>query len=251
VTPTGGTPWLDRRALERPARLRLFAFPFAGGGTGVYRSWSAALSPDVAVCPVRLPGREARIAEPASADLVALARAAGDALRPYLDVPFALFGHSMGALLAFELAHHLEATGAPPPRILYASGCPAPHVGIADPVSGMSDADLVEHVRGLGRTPAEVLASAELLELILPTLRADLVACERYACAARPPLGCELIAIGGADDDQATPDQVAAWRAHTWGPFTARVLPGGHFDFLDQPAALLAQLAVDLREEPR
>jgi len=205
-------PWLDRGALARPARVRLFTFPFAGGGTSVYRSWSAALPPEVAVCPVRLPGREARIHEPAPRDLVALARAAGDALRPHLDVPFALFGHSMGALLAFELARGLLRRGDPAPRILYASGCAAPHVGTADAVSALSDHDFIAHLRKLGATPVEVLASAELLELFLPTLRADFVACERYAYAAGPPLRCRLIAIGGAADEQVSPDQLAAWR---------------------------------------
>lgn len=246
MTSPAETPWLDRPARARPARLRLFTFPFAGGGAALYRAWSAQLPPDVAVCPVLLPGREARISEPVPGDLPALARAAGAALRPHLDGPFALFGHSMGALVAFELAHYLAETGGPAPQILFASGSPAPHAGRPDKVSALSDAAFVEHVRKLGGTPAEVLANAELLELLLPMLRADLVACERYACATRPPLGSRLIAIGGATDGRVSRDQLEAWRAHTRGPFEARILPGGHFDFVTQPAALLAQLASDL-----
>src|SRR5690606_4296146 len=97
VTGAGATPWLEPRALARPARVRLFAFPCAGGSAAVFRAWGAALPPEVAVCPVRLPGREARLSDPVPGDLVALARAAGEALRPHLDAPFALFGHSMGA----------------------------------------------------------------------------------------------------------------------------------------------------------
>lgn len=243
--------WLDARALERPARVRIFAFPFAGGGTAAYRPWSAALPADIAVCPVRLPGREARLAEPPLEDLVAIARAAGDALRPHLGVPFALFGHSMGALIAFELARHLQATGGPAPRILYASCSPAPDVGEPDRVSGLSDPAFIEHLRALGGTPPEVLASAELLELLLPAMRADFTASERYAFVPGPLLDCRLIAVGGAADPQVPRHELDAWRAHTRGPFELRVMPGGHFDLLDRPAALLAQLAADLRADAR
>src|SRR5690606_29068736 len=138
--------------------------------------------------------------------------------------------------------------GAPAPRILYASGCPAPHVGTPDAVSGMTDRELVEHVRALGGTPAEVLASPELLELLLPTLRADLLACERYACAPGEPLACRLIAIGGAADPQVPRHELEAWRLHTRGPFEARFLPGGHFELLERPGPLLARLGAELAE---
>lgn len=246
------TPWLDPRILARPARVRIFALPFAGGSAAVYRAWSPVLPPDIVVCPVLLPGRGSRIGEPAQPDLLALARGASDALRPHLDSPFALFGHSMGALVAFEIARILETTGAPRPEILYASACAAPHLGMkAAETSGLSDPEFIEHVREMGGTPPAVLQSAELLELVLPTLRADFLACERYVYAPGPALHCRLVAIGGASDPDIPVSSVDAWRTYTQGAFERRMFPGGHFYFQDQLPALLAQLASDLREDPR
>ena len=247
MKPAPSTPWLDPRTLARPARVRVFALPFAGGNSAVYRAWGSALPPDIVVCPVLLPGREARLVEPTPGDLLALASAASAALQPHLDVPFVLFSHSMGAMVAFEIARMVQAVGGPAPVILYASGCSAPHLGVAvAATSHLSDREFIDHVRDLGGTPPEVLASAELLDLVLPTLRADFRACERYAYTAGPPLRCRLVAIGGAADEQVSITAVEAWRAHTQGPFEMRILPGGHFFLQDQLPALVAQLAADL-----
>jgi medium-chain acyl-[acyl-carrier-protein] hydrolase len=238
----------DPRRVYRPrprpdASLRLYCFAHAGAGAGAYRAWGEGLPATIDVCAVRLPGRESRIDEPPRtrlddilAELVPLV-AGGPA-------PFAFFGHSLGALVAFELARALEDRGLPGPRHLVVSGHAAPQLGGQADDAPASDAELLDDLRGLGGTTGDVLGNRELLELVLPIVRADFAVSAAYRFVAGAPLGCPLTALGGAGDPGVTLAALEAWRVHTRGGFALRQFPGGHF-FIDsaRPAVLAAVAA--------
>jgi medium-chain acyl-[acyl-carrier-protein] hydrolase len=225
-------------AFVRPnpaARLRLFCLPHAGGGAVLYRAWPDAMPPEVEVCPVQLPGRGTRLRERPLESMGPLVQELARALRPLLDRPFAVFGHSMGALVGFEWARELRRQGAPLPCHLFMAGRRAPQ--LADPEPRVHDAPesaLVDHVRRLGATPREVLEDPDLMRLLLPALRADLAVCETYAYEDEPPLSCPISALLGREDGHAPPADAEAWRAQTAGPFRMETFPGGHFFVQDR-----------------
>jgi medium-chain acyl-[acyl-carrier-protein] hydrolase len=198
----------------------------------------------VEVCPVQLPGRETRFREPAFTELAPLVEALAGSLRPYLDRPFAFFGHSMGALLAFELARRLQRDHGPQPVRLVVSGCGAPQTRTSHTaIHALPAAEFREELRRLNGTPAAVLDNDELMDLVLPTLRADFSLCETYAHAAGPPLACPITALGGLGDDTVSRQELDAWREQTTGPFRLRMLPGDHF-FLNSARPLLLQALI-------
>jgi medium-chain acyl-[acyl-carrier-protein] hydrolase len=232
-------PWLERTAGDKNARLRLFCFPYAGGGSLAYRGWHASLPRGVELCPVHLPGRERRMREPCITDSRDLARAAAEALRPHLDVPFAIFGHSMGALIGFEFARSLRRDGGPEPAHLFVSGHYAPQLPRKTPPTyDLPEPEFVEELRRLNGTPREVMEHPELMQLMIPILRADFKLVQTYAYADEPPLGCPITAFGGTDDPEVSRDSLAAWREQTSGAFSLQMFPGDHF-FLHASAPLL------------
>jgi medium-chain acyl-[acyl-carrier-protein] hydrolase len=207
----------------------------------VYRAWPDHLDERIEVRSVVLPGRERRYVEPALSSVDALADLFVPALRAALDPPFAIFGHSLGAMLGFETARRLAAAGQAPVRLV-ASGARAPHV----PTSGssyhrMSDAQFLAGVRDLGGTPPELTANDEFLELMLPTLRADFTAAETYRWPPGHPLPCPITAFGGADDTLVPRADLEAWSAHTSRGLTLHMLPGDHF-FIGSAQARLLEL---------
>lgn len=245
---TTQNPWATCIQQRPGARLRLFCFPYVGGGTGVFRGWGE-LAPDIEVWAIQLPGRERRFAEPAIPSITGVADKAVDGLRPLFDAgPFAFFGHSMGALLAFELARRLRSR---PPVKLVVSAHSAPQLGLERTQfrHRLPDAEFIAELKRLDGTPAEVLENRELLELVLPTLRADFQAVETYAYdrEPQPPLACPLIGYGGTEDVNVPPAHVEAWGELTSGPFGTYIFPGGHFYLNTHRAELFAQLARDLR----
>jgi medium-chain acyl-[acyl-carrier-protein] hydrolase len=183
--------------------------------------------------------REAPI--PRAADLVSVV---ADGLRPLLDTPFALFGHSMGALVAFELCRELRRRGAARPVLLAVSGRHAPHRPDPNPpIAHLEDAAFLEEMRArYDAIPPEVLAEEELLRLLLPVLRADVLVLETYAYAAEPPLDCALCCFGGTDDRHVPPAELEAWREQTRGSFAMRTFPGRHFFIESARSALLETL---------
>lgn len=240
-------PWIVRPWPNPRASLRLFCFPYAGGGTSIYRAWPAYLHADVEVVAVQLPGREARMCEPAYSDASALCLRLAEVLAPYLDRPFALFGHSMGGLLAFELSRLFRTIGAPSPVHLFVSGHSGPRkVYSLPPTAGMSDDDLVALIRRLGGTPDEVLADAEMMALVLPLLRSDLMVCESYRYVLGEPLACPISVFGGIFDQIVRRPDLLTWDAETCGVFRARMFPGGHFFFDDLKPRLLQAITDDL-----
>ncbi len=223
------TPWIQLPAPRPSARLRLYCAPYAGGGAGVYRGWSEGLDERIEVRAVLMPGRERRFTEPALSSVDELAAALVQAIGPGLDPPFALFGHSLGASLAFEVAHRLSAAGRPPIHLLV-SGAHAPHLPHLGRVyHRLPDGEFVRGIQELGGTPPELTENAELLELLLPTLRADFTAAETYRAPIGRPLPCPITAIGGTDDPLVNRAGLEGWSAHTTAGFALHVLPGDHF----------------------
>jgi medium-chain acyl-[acyl-carrier-protein] hydrolase len=218
--------WLERP--ERPAaHVRLFCFGHAGAGGREYASWPEALPEAVEVCSVVLPGRGPRRRQGAYTRMEALIETLVPQLLPLLDRPFALFGHSLGALVAFEAARELRRRGLRPCG-LFVAGCPAPHLVRPGAHEG-TDGRLLEDLWRAGGTPAEVLNSPELMALLLPVIRADLAIYGTYRHAADDPLECAIVALGGTTDGSVTSEELEAWRAHTAGAFERVVVSGGHF----------------------
>ena len=228
-------------------RLRLCCFPYAGGGTSVFRDWSRFLAPDIQVCPVRLPGRESRWMEPAFAYLPALVEQLAADIHPFSGVPVAFFGHSMGALIAFELARELRRIGAPGPRLLLVSAARAPQrPDPLGPIHHLPAPAFASELRALAGTPAEVLRNPELMRLLLPTLRADFALCETYVHIPERALDCPIVAYRGRADTQVPAIDVAAWRCQTSRTFLVRVLPGAHFFLHTAREALLDAVRNDV-----
>jgi len=196
--------WILQPKPNPQATLRLFCFPFAGRGAQSFRAWPEALPSAVEVCPVQLPGREGRMKEPPFPSVSPLVDALTAAILPALDKPFAFFGHSMGALIAFELAWKLAGEYKLTPECVFASARVAPSVTIPRaPINKLPQADFLQALRGLNGTPKEVLDDAALMELMTPLLRADLAVHEDYVYADKAPLECPIVAFGGLQDSEA------------------------------------------------
>ena len=241
------TPWLVNWKPNRRTSVRLFCFPYAGGGDSIFHSWQQNLPDTIEVCPVQLPGRGARIAEPACTDMDHLVRIAGEGLAPYLDKPFALFGHSMGALIGFELAQHLIRECSVQPVHLFASGRCSPQTR-NDPID-LKQSALSELLRRYNGTPAEALENPELMELVLPVFRADLALCKSYIYTPKPPFSFSITAFGGIADHGVPRDCLEGWREHTTGLFALRMLPGDHFFLNTARLPLLAAIARELEQD--
>lgn len=247
-----GNRWLSHYRPNPQSVLRLLCFPYAGGAGNIFRPWSGLLPQTVEVCPIEFPGHGYRRRETPFTDLLSLVRAAAQALFPYLDKPFALFGHSMGATISFELARALRAEHQLNPVHLFVSGRPAPQLRMTAPRTyDLPEAQFLERLHRLNGTPSEVLAHPELMQLTLPLLRADFQMIETYTYLPLPPLECPLTAFGGLQDEEVNHEQLAAWRAQTTEHFSLRLLPGDHFFLRTNPRLLLEPLAQVLSQHAR
>lgn len=233
--------WVTCPQPRPDARLRLFCLPHAGGGASTYYPWTRRMPADIEVCPVQLPGRETRVKEEPLTQLPALVHEMAPALLPHLDRPFALFGHSMGALLGFELTRHLREKDIRPVH-LFASAHRAPHLPDREPpVHKLPEPEFLEELRRLNGTPEEVLQDDELREIVVPVLRADFEVCETYTYQASEPLDCPITALGGLADDSVNRAELEAWGQHTRSSFSARMFPGDHF-YLNSARPFLLQI---------
>ncbi len=249
ATATPSDPWFPTAVWRERTRLRLFCFPSAGGGTSSFRGWSESLPPEVLICPVRLPGRESRLSAPPFRSMETLIAALGKAIEPYLPQPYAFFGHSMGAAIAFELSRHLRRRGGPLPAGLFVSGARAPQFRLGHvPAPEPADEEFLDELRRLEGVPAAILENRELLQVILPALRADTELYRNYVYVEEPPLACPIRAYGGAGDPNVKPEHLAAWGSQTTAGFSLRTFDGGHF-FVDSARdEFLRALAGDLGE---
>jgi surfactin synthase thioesterase subunit len=225
--------WFAGLEQARPGQPLLFCFPYAGAGTMAYSLWRDRLQADVAVVPVRLPGRESRVAEPFFTRMEELIPALGSAIDGHLPGrEFTFFGHSMGAGIAFELARYLRRRGRPMPRTLIVSAARAPQYRLKwEPGPEPEDAELIEQLRRLEGVPADVLANPELLRIALPVLRADARLYRHYIYKPEEPLAIPIRAYGGAEDPNVRAEHLEAWREQTTSSFVRREFRGGHFYF--------------------
>ncbi|MFE2099420.1 MULTISPECIES: thioesterase II family protein [unclassified Streptomyces] len=239
----GDSAWIKRyRPLESPS-LRLFCLPYAGGNAGAFHRWAQAPLDGVEVVAVQYPGRQDRFAEECLPDMEALADGVASALVPLLDRPFALFGHSMGASVAYEVALRLEHRYRARPRRVFVSAAASPlRPRSHTDVHLRSDDAMVEWFGELGAMDEAVLADPELRPLVLPAMRADLRLIETY----RPPSGrlttAPVTAYVGDADPGVDPDDARAWQDLTSAEFSFRAFSGGHFYLSDHEEALLADI---------
>ncbi len=237
--------WVLRPKLRPDARWRLFCLPYAGGGASVFHHWPASLPSSIEVCSVQLPGRENRFGEAPYRDSSTLARDLRATVLPFLERPFAVFGHSMGALVAFEFVRQLTAAGGPTPTVLFVSASRPPHHhNRRPPMRGASDEALLDEVRHLGGTPQSVLMSRELMALALPTLRADFAVHETHRSEAI--LDVPITAFCGDGDREVSVEDMRAWAERTEAPFKLHVLAGDHFFLRERPDRLLAHVIEEL-----
>jgi medium-chain acyl-[acyl-carrier-protein] hydrolase len=240
--------WIAGRKRNPLARLRLFCFAYAGNGAAIFRAWSDGLPGDVEVCPVQLPGRGTRLMEAPFTRLSPLVQALAQALAPLLDKPCAFFGHSLGALIGFELARELRRRSGAGPDHLFVSAARAPQIAPRDrPLHDLPESELLAELRQLNGSPQAVLEDQELMELLLPAVRADFAVCETYAYVSEPPLACSISGFGGEQDRRVAQRDLDSWRDQTSARFSLRMFPGDHFFLNRMPPLLLQSISQDLR----
>lgn len=231
--------WFSRPPPGPQAEVLLFCLPHAGGGSAAYRRWPKLLPPAIGVQPVQLPGREQRLAEPARVDPVEVA----DAVLRRADRPFAVYGHSMGALLGYEVTRELGRRGGPLPRRLALGGSRPPHRPESRPgMADLPDDEFAAALVSLGGTPADVLADPDLRDLLLPVLRADLRWLQGYRCTRPDPVPVPMDAFCGTEDELVGPADMAGWAQYTSAGFAQYEIPGGHFFVLEPPPGLVSRL---------
>ncbi|HET6976592.1 MAG TPA: alpha/beta fold hydrolase [Pyrinomonadaceae bacterium] len=239
--------WLTCPKPNPRARMRLFCFPYAGGRAAIFRTWPDELPPEIEFYAIELPSRGKRIRESPITRMEPLVRGIAGAVEPLLDKPFCFFGHSMGALTSFELARLLRRERRPQPSYLFVSGSAAPQIPDAHPCTyDLPEPEFLDVLRRLNGTPREVLENEELLQLMLPTLRADFELLQVYKYADEPPLSCPITAFGGLQDKEVSREELEAWRAQTAATFILRNFPGDHFFLNSDRARLLWVISQEL-----
>lgn len=243
------TPQIDNGLWARTyhpagaAAPRLICLPHAGGSASFFFPVSRALTPGIEVVAIQYPGRQDRRLEPCVPDLSELTRLVFEVIRPLTDRPLALFGHSMGASIAFEVARLLEQEADVAPIRLFASGRRAPSRDRHETVHLLDDAGLLADVRQLSGTDMAILGDDELLRMALPAIRNDYRAAETYSYVPGPPLRCPITVFTGSDDPKTTPDEAASWSEHTSGESELKVFPGGHFFLTRHQPEILRTIA--------
>lgn len=223
-------PWLVNLRPQPDPHLRLFCLPYAGGGVSSFRSWLKRLPEGIEIWAVQLPGRGARVRESPYISLEAVIEDLSPVAAPFLDRPYAIFGHSLGALVGYELIRRFRSESLPPPRRLFVSACRAPQMpAMEKPLHGLSEEALIAELKRLNGTPKEVFEHAELMHLALPAIRGDLAIYETYAYHPETPLSTGITAFAGEYDQRFRVDQVRAWAQLTSGYFSFHGIKGDHF----------------------
>lgn len=242
--PVEKDPWFQYVKTSRRGRLRLFCLHYAGGGASIYRQWGALLPAEIELYPIQLPGRENRYQEAPYIQVEDLMQPLTEGLRPYLDKPFALFGHSMGSLISFELVRYLRTCNLPAPLHLFVSAHRAPQLPYSqEKLNGLSHEEFLARLDRLGTVPQEILANEEAMEVYIPLLRADFSLCENYSYLTEPPLSCSISAYGGLFDERVSRQEMAAWNRQSNGAFALNMFPGDHFFVQSHQNALLQHLS--------
>ncbi len=242
-------PWVSISPSHGSKVGRLFCLPFAGGGAAAYYRWASRILAGIEVARIHLPGRETRLREPLFKSLASLIDVLVEELVPWIDGPFVLYGHSMGALLAFELARGLRRRHNLLPAHLFVAGFRAPQLTASEPpFSHLPEADFIDHVRQYGGLPDLIAREPELMEIFIPILRADFGMTETYVYKEEPPLECPITAFGGLSDPKTSHERILAWSIHTSTRFDTHFFPGGHFFLVDSEAQVLDQINLRLGE---
>lgn len=239
-------PWVSI-APRSGARLRLLCFPHSGAGALAFRTWQSGFPAEIDVCPVQLPGRENRFRSAPYTSMPSLIDAIVDALAPYLDQPFALYGQSLGALVAFEVARKLRSFQAHQPVHLLVASCRAPQQPPSDPpIYQLPDAAFLAEVERFDGLPKQILQNQEAVALVLPALRADLAIYDTYTYVAASALECPITAYGGLQDTRASQEAMAPWQTQTGAKFSLQLFPGSHFFWQTAQNQFLPVLAREL-----
>ena len=244
--------WIAFRKPRPRARVRLFCFPYAGGGALFFRDWPSEAPEEIDVLPVQLPGREQRLRDKPYTRMDPLIDALTQALGHHLDLPFAIFGHSMGSVIGYEVAQRLRRDRGLAPLLLAVSARRAPQLPPRQEEDyKLPDPELCDRLRQMNGTPPEVLDHPELMELMLPLIRADFELNDTYIPAAHPPLECPVTAFGGLGDQEVPRQDLESWGDVTNGPFRLRLFPGDHFYLHRGRGALIGALTEDLLRQLR
>ncbi len=229
--PSTSNNWLVRPQPNPGAATRLFLFPYAGGGPAAFGKWPATLPCTIETWIAHYPGRGSRYNEPLIKQINALAKQLSQAIQPLSDKPYAFFGHSLGGLIAFEIIRKLRKQNLSRLNILFVSACGAPHLHDPhQPIHELPDSGFVNALQELNGIPSEALNSPDLMEMLLPTLRADFQAVESYRfLPEESPLDIPIIAYGGLDDSRVSREQLEGWAAQTNSNFKSKYFPGDHF----------------------
>lgn len=247
TTADTSSSWLRRYRPATAAATRLICFPHAGGAASFYRPIAMEFAPAADVLAIQYPGRQDRHREPCVTDIATLADLVADELACLDDgLPAVFFGHSMGAVLAFEVAWRLEQNSTNPPSTVIASGRRGPATTRNETVHLRGDDDIVEELRALSGTDAMLLADEEILRMSMPAVRGDYTAIETYAGARQRQIRANITVLTGDADPKTTVDEAQTWEQHTTGTFRMTVLPGGHFFLVEHQQAVLREIAADL-----
>jgi medium-chain acyl-[acyl-carrier-protein] hydrolase len=242
-TEMNDTPLLAGHKPNPRARLRLFCFPYSGGAARAYRDWQT-LPPEIDVCAIELPGRGNRLREAPLNKMSPAVEVVGKEIISLLDRPYAFFGHSMGAIMGFEVARLLRRCGKRGPTHLFVSGHKAPQIPKPERCTyNLPDAELIEELQRLNGTPREVLEHPDIMQLMLPLLRADFECIQTYSYKHEPPLDCPITVFGGLSDPFISRETLEQWREQTTAGFSLRMFPGDHFFLNKEQADLLRVLA--------
>jgi medium-chain acyl-[acyl-carrier-protein] hydrolase len=241
--------WLFCPEPNPTAKLRLACFPYAGGRSSVFSDWHRYLPPEIELCCVQLPGRDAKRFDPPFTHFASLISALAQGLRATSGIPVAFFGHSMGALIIFELAREFRRQRLPGPVHLFVSGHRGPQCSDPEePIHNLPDGQFVHELQRRYGETEDFLQSPELVELFLPLLRADFSVCETYIYRWEEPLDCPISAFGGSQDRKVTRHHLLTWRMHTRGPFNLRIFPGDHFYLRNTKIPLVQALSRQLTQ---
>jgi len=230
-------------------RMRLYCFSYAGGSAASYYAWQGQLDPAIEVCAIQLPGRGARLCEPPLRSLAVLVDMLAHVIEDGDGLPFAFFGHSLGGLLAFELARDCQRRGRAMPERLFVSGSAAPQCrALSRRLHELNDVELIAALRQYNGAPAAVLDNPELMELMLPTVRADFALSADYVYRAGERLAIPISVYGGDRDPHVRFEELAHWQDETGEPVKMQCFPGDHFFIQSAREAVLAQLGIELAE---
>jgi medium-chain acyl-[acyl-carrier-protein] hydrolase len=241
------TPWIVEREIPRQDDLRLVCLPYAGGSAAIYRTWPALVPQGVSVRAVELPGRGGRFQEAPFLRLPPLVEALAEAVQAEASGPYALFGHSMGGLLAFEVTRALRRRGGLMPVHLFISSAASPAArSLLPTMHTATDTELIRYLTRLNGTPREVLANDELMDLLIPVLRADFAVLETHVHQEEDPLDIPLTVFGGTSDRIVRPAALLGWRRQSRAWSRLRMFGGDHFYLHDLDEELVAEIVQDL-----